>query len=578
MASGIDTARADPRPGGGGAGDQARTRRRRWPRKPGRQHTGAAERRADRREGRPKRRFSSLTLRILTLNLLALAIIVAGVLYLDQYQRGLIEGRLEALATQGLIIAAALGETVVPADPTAPQQIDPRRVATLIQPLVLPIRTRARVFGNDGVMVVDSLRLEREQSGVRIFALPPPEQPAVLEPLLDRLHDFIDRALIGDLPIYRELPYQRAEHYAEVVRALRGGIGAQARRDEAGEMVLNVAVPVRRFKAVLGALMLTAGTTDIEIRVREVRSDILTLGAIAVGVTVLLSLYLAGTIARPIRQLAAGAVRVTSGWGGSQEIPDLSRRADEIGDLSVALRAMTEALHRRVDEIERFAADVSHELKNPLSSLRSAVETIQRVDDQATQRRLYAILDDDIERMDRLISDISAASRFDAEMSRATVGAVDLAALLTTLVEVQRTTLSRDRPRIDLVIEQPGAIEVPGIEDSLGQVFRNLLDNAISFSPPEGRIIVRLAQRPDGALVTVEDQGPGIPPGKTRAVFDRFYSERPEGEKFGTHSGLGLSISRLIVEAHKGTIKAEIVAGGSAETMTGARFTVYLPS
>ena len=577
MASAIDTAKPEPGTGRDEAGTTARKRRRRWPRKkPGRE-SNTADAPADRHEGRPKRRFSSLTLRILTLNLLALAIIVAGVLYLDQYQRGLIEGRLEALATQGLIIAAALGETVVPTDPTAPQQIDPRRAAALILPLVLPIHTRARVFLNNGAMVVDSLRLERAQSGVRIRELPPPENLAILEPLLDRLHDVIDRALIGDLPTYREVPYQRAEHYAEVVRALRGGVGAQARRDDSGEMVLNVAVPVRRFKAVLGALMLTAGTTDIETRVREVRGDILTLGLIAVGVTVLLSLYLAGTIAQPIRQLASGATRVTSGWGGSREIPDLSGRADEIGDLSVALRAMTDALHRRVDEIERFAADVSHELKNPLSSLRSAIETIQRIDDQATQQRLFAILNDDIERMDRLISDISAASRFDAEMSRAIVTPVDLVALLTTLVEVQRTTLAGAGPEVDFVVAQSGAIDVRGIEDSLGQVFRNLLDNAVSFSPPGGRITVRLARRPDGAAIMVEDQGPGIPSGKTQAVFDRFYSERPEGEKFGTHSGLGLSISRLIVDAHKGTIKAENLVGGERKGVIGARFTVVLP-
>jgi two-component system sensor histidine kinase ChvG len=539
--------------------------------------SGARGQGATGRRTRPRRRFSSLTFRILALNLLALAILVAGVLYLDQYQRGLIEGRLEALATQGLIISAALAETVVPADPAAPQQINPGRAAALILPLVRPIHTRARVFGNDGTMVVDSLRLERLRAGVSIRALPPPEEPAVLEPLLDRFHKFLDRTLIGDLPTYKETPYQRAEHYAEVVRALRGRVGAQARRDADGEMVLNVAVPLRRFKAVLGALMLTAGTADIEDRVREVRGDILVLGLLAVGVTILISLYLAGTIAQPIRQLAAGAARVTSGWGGAQEIPDLSTRADEIGDLSVALRTMTEALNKRVDEIEHFAADVSHELKNPLSSLRSAIETIQRVDDQDTQRRLFAILDDDIERMDRLISDISAASRLDAEMARAVSNPIDLVAVLTALVEVRRATADEGAPEIELNIEQAGAIDIRGIEDSLVQVFRNLLDNAISFSPPGGRITVRLARRTDGAAIIVEDQGPGIPPGKTRAVFDRFYSERPEGEKFGTHSGLGLSISRLIVEAHKGTITAQNMTGHSPDDIIGARFTVVLP-
>jgi len=529
---------------------------------------------------RPRRRrrwFSSLTQRILALNLLALAIIVAGVLYMDQYQRGLIEGRLEALTTQGLIIAAALGETVVPRDPTAPQAINPERAAYLIQPLSRPIRTRARVFQNNGELVADSLRIARDRSWVEIQRLPRPEDPRPLDPLLDRLNDMIDRVLIGELPHYVDARYQRAEHYAEVVRALRGQIGAQARVDADGNMVLNVAVPVSRFKAVLGALMLTAGTEDIQSRVREVRGDILLLGLLALAITVLLSLYLAGTIAKPIHQLAAGAERVTSGWGGAQEIPDLSRRSDEIGDLSVSLRAMTQALHKRVDDIENFAADVAHELKNPLTSLRSAIETIQRIDDVDTQKRLFAVLVEDIGRMDRLITDISAASRLDAELIRATASPVDLAALLRTMVDMQRETAAPNAPTVELVLDQAGSVEVDGVEDRLAQVFRNLIDNAVTFSPPNGRITVRLSHRGDGVLVMFEDEGPGIPPSKTRAIFDRFYSERPANEKFGTHSGLGLSISKQIIEAHKGTIWAENRRGDGPGGIGGARFLVKLP-
>ncbi len=529
------------------------------------------------RSRRRRRWFSPITQRILALNLLALAILVAGVLYMDQYQRGLIEGRLEALTTQGLIIAAALGETVVPRDPTAPQTINPEHAAYLLQPLARPIRTRARLFQSNGELVADSLRIARARSLVEIRRLPAPQEETPLDPLLDRLNNLIDRVLIGELPHYVESPYQRAEHYAEVVRALRGQIGAQARVDADGNMVLNVAVPVVRFKAVLGSLMLTAGTDDIQSRVREVRGDILLLGLLAVAITVLLSLYLAGTIARPIRQLAAGAERVTSGWGDAQEIPDLSKRSDEIGDLSVSLRAMTEALRKRIDDIEQFAADVAHELKNPLTSLRSAVETIQRIDDPDTQKRLFAVLVEDIGRMDRLITDISAASRLDAELIRATASPVDLDELLGTLVAMQREMSSGDGPVVEFVRDQSGPVEIDGVVDRLAQVFRNLIDNAVTFSPPGGRITVRLSRRLDGAIVIVEDEGPGIPGSKTRAIFDRFYSERPAGEKFGTHSGLGLSISKQIVEAHKGTIWAENRPGDEPGSVAGARFLVKLP-
>jgi two-component system sensor histidine kinase ChvG len=531
---------------------------------------------AERRHRRP-RRFTVLTQRILAINLLALGIVVGGVFYLDQYQRGLIEGRLEALATQGLIIASALGETVLPRDPAAPQHMDPDAAGELLQRLIAPLDTRARLFGNDGELVIDSLHLSNAPGTVEIHELPPPEVPGLFDPLLDAISEAIDRLLIGDLPHYVEQNYQRAEHYAEVVHALHGEIDAEARRDSDGEIVLNVAVPVRRFKAVQGALMLTAGTEDIQARVRSVRGDILRLCLLALAITVLLSLFLAGTIVRPIRQLAAGAERVAGGRGGPEELPDLSRRDDEVGDLSVALRTMTNALHLRIDAIARFAADVAHELKNPLSSLRSAVDTIARIDDPATRDRLLAVLTHDIERMDRLISDISAASKLDAELSRATMAPVDLAALLGALVSVYRDAAKAGAPRIVLEVETPGPIDVRGVEDRLAQVFRNLIDNAISFSPPGGTITVRLARRRDGAEVTVEDEGPGLPQGKTEAIFERFYSERPSGERFGTHSGLGLSISKQIVDAHHGTIAGENRPGPALGTSAGARFTVWLP-
>jgi two-component system sensor histidine kinase ChvG len=258
-------------------------------------------------------------------------------------------------------------------------------------------------------------------------------------------------------------------------------------------------------------------------------------------------------------------------------IPDLSRRADEIGDLSGALREMTEALWQRLDAIERFAADVAHEIKNPLTSLNSAVETVQRVTDPTQRAKLLAIVADDVRRLDRLISDISDASRLDAELSRAETGPIDLARMLATLVEAHAATrASETAPRLVLDAASGAAGIVSGIEGRIAQVFGNLIANAVSFSPPGGAIRLNLIEQGDGIVVTVEDDGPGLPEGKLEAIFDRFYSERPKGEKFGTHSGLGLSISKQIVEAHGGSICAENRLGPDGR-VAGARFIVRLP-
>jgi len=308
-----------------------------------------------------------------------------------------------------------------------------------------------------------------------------------------------------------------------------------------------------------------------------VRLELLRIFGVALLVTVLLSVYLAGTIARPIRRLAAAAERAR-GRRARVEIPDFTGRGDEIGDLSRSLREMTDAVWQRMSAIEHFAADVVHEIKNPLSSLRSAVETATRIEDPTNQKRLMAIILDDVERLDRLITDISDASRLDAELSRIELAPVDIAAMLGALAETHQETRAADAAHLVLELPERGRqLIVPAIESRLSQVFRNLIANAASFSPAEGEI--RLRARHDGraVLVTVEDQGPGIPEDKLAAIFDRFYSERPAGEKFGTHSGLGLSISKQIVEAHRGMIWAENRKEIDG-VISGARFSIRLPS
>jgi two-component system sensor histidine kinase ChvG len=323
--------------------------------------------------------------------------------------------------------------------------------------------------------------------------------------------------------------------------------------------------------------MLSTGSAEIEEELRTVRLELLRIFGVALLVTVLLSFYLAGTIARPIRRLAAAAERAR-GRRARVEIPDFTRRGDEIGDLSRSLREMTDALWQRMSAIESFAADVAHEIKNPLSSLRSAVETAVRIDDAANQRRLMAIILNDVQRLDRLITDISDASRLDAELGRLELEPVDVAAMLGTLVEVYGATRTDDAPRLVLAIGNGDReLVVPGIETRLSQVFRNIIGNAVSFSPPLGEIRLTARHYGRAVLVTVEDQGPGIPEEKLTAIFDRFYTERPLGEQFGTHSGLGLSISKQIVEAHRGQIWAENRKNAEGITI-GARFSVRLPA
>jgi len=532
----------------------------------------------------PRRRrrgpFSPLTRRILAINLIAPALMVAGMLYLDTYRRGLIDARFEALFVEGDLIAVALGETVVGDASGGDERIDLIAARQLLRRLIGPLDTRARLFASDGRLLVDSWRLDGAGGRVEAEPLAPPNGGRLgraVETALDWLGALLSAR--EHLPPYVEREPQRAVDYGEATAALRGE-RARARRasgDANDGDVLSIAVPVQRFKRVQGALMLSATDADIEARVRAVRRAVLEIFAAALAVTVLLSVFLAGTIARPVRRLAEAADVVRQGKGSAAAIPDFSDRNDEIGDLSRALREMTDALNDRIGAIERFAADVAHEIKNPLSSLRSAVETVARVRDPEQQRNLLEIVQEDVQRLDRLISDISDASRLDAELARAEAESVDIGAMLAVLVDIHRATNAKpDVPEILLSAPPHGTLVTRGIEPRLVQVFENLIANARSFSPKGG--VVRItARRIDGWIeITIEDQGPGVPAAKLEAIFERFYSERPAGEKFGTHSGLGLSISKQIVEAHGGTIAAENL-GPDPDHAQGARFTIRLP-
>lgn len=525
---------------------------------------------------RRPRLSSPIIRRILAINVLALAILVAGLLYHGQYRESLIASELQALRVHAELLAAALGESAEEDEPTGTQSLRPAMAVRMVHRLVETTGGRARLFGPDGSLIADTQNTTHQV--VEKQELLPPEGMETDNPLpfLDRALIFYERMLnllpgLGALPPYLESATQNARDYPEVIAALEGETGFAVRSVPGNSLVLITAVPVQRYKMVLGALMLTRSSSDINLALREVRLDILKVFAIALAVTVLLSLYLASTIARPVRRLAEAAERVRHGHHRQHEIPDFGDRGDEIGELSLALKEMTDALWARMDAIESFAADVSHEIKNPLTSLRSAVETAARIKDPEQQKKLMDIILDDVQRLDRLISDISDASRLDSELSKAELETVDLERLLTTLIDARNETGGHV---IDFTCI--GELTLEGIESRLGQVFANLLANALSFSPANGSITVQALAQGKQVVVIVDDEGPGIPENKLQAIFERFYTERPDAEKFGTHSGLGLSISRQIVEALGGTLNAENRRDENGK-ISGARFTVTLP-
>ncbi|WP_374654927.1 stimulus-sensing domain-containing protein [Dongia sp.] len=521
---------------------------------------------------------SPLTRRILVLNIMALLVPVLGLLYLPTYRDSLLQSELELLKTEGSLFSGALAASGVATGPLGDEKLVPETSRQTIRRLVDVSKTRARLFTPDGVLIADSFLLSGPGGIVTITPLPPldPNESLVwkwVAGAYDWVFDRLPSSRI--LKPYQEAAVQNAADYEEVVKAMDGEAATYVRDAGKGKMILSAAVPVQRYRQVLGALLLTKPGDDIEATLRDTRLTILGVSGIALGVTVLLSLYLASTIALPIHRLADAADRVRRDKGRQKTIPDLSARGDEIGDLSGALRDMTEAVWRRMDAIEGFAADVAHEIKNPLTSLRSAVETVARVEDPLQQRKLMSIILDDVQRLDRLITDISDASRIDAEMSRVEAQPVKLRDLVLAVADIHAATGRESAPEIRTQLPDEDSLTVFGTEGRLGQVVRNLVANAVSFSPPRG-LIQLSARRVDRQVVlTVDDEGPGIPPDKLGAIFERFYSERPKGEKFGTHSGLGLSISKQIVEAYGGSLKADNRKDAAGRVL-GARFTVAL--
>ncbi|QQS11389.1 MAG: stimulus-sensing domain-containing protein [Rhodospirillales bacterium] len=530
------------------------------------------------RRRRRDRRFSPLTRRILLMNMLPIAFLAAGVVFLGDYEDALIEAELAALTVHGEIVATGLGEGAVRGSETTINRVEREQANQLMLRLTNPIGIRGRLFAETGEMLGDT-RVLRDRSRITSTALPPPDAEPPARTWFTRANDWIDARLRvarsdGE---YVDLPDPVARDYPWVEQALRGVNTRTVRRTAEGRLVLSAAVPIQRYKQVLGALMLTHDDRAIAARA-PVRLDMFRLSAIALAATILLSLFLASTIARPIQRLARAADQIGHARDGAPRMPDVGARNDEIGELADALRAMTDALWRRIEAIEMFAADVAHELKNPLTSLRSAVEVAARIDDPEKRGRLMAIVLDDVHRLNRLISDISDSSRLDAELMRGEIHAVDIGGLLTSMTEgYNATSAAKAGVRVALDLLGGGPFTAIGHDGRYGQVFRNVVDNALSFSPAGATITIGAMRERERIVVTIDDQGPGIPDANLESIFKRFYSERPSAEQFGKHSGLGLSICRQIVDAYGGSIAAGNRRDADGRVL-GARFTIALPA
>jgi len=538
--------------------------------------------------------FSNLTRRIIVLNLAGLLVLVVGILYLNQWRAGLIDARVQSLRVQGEIISAAIaasatvdsdvisinpdrllelqsGNSFSPLsyfDPSLEFPINPERVAPLLRNLITPTRTRARIYDQGGLLILDS---DNIYARGEVLGLASGEKPG--PNLLLQWWNTIIAWMPGDnFPLYQEYGPDEGRRYPEVSSALEGAPADFVRVDAQNQLVVSVAVPVQRVRAVVGVLLLSTAPGEIDSIVSQERWGILRIAMIAAAVQIALSLLLAGTIAGPMRRLSAAAERVQTAGNGRAEIPDFTDRPDEIGHLSGALRSMTDALYNRIEAIERFAADVAHELKNPLTSLRSAVETLPLAKRPEDKERLNAIIQHDVRRLDRLITDISSASRLDAELARESSERVDVEKLAEAMVTIQADMAAGRGVTVELTKRAgKGAAIINGHESRLAQVFANLIDNAVSFSPEGGVVRLAVSTDPEQITVTVTDEGRGIT-GDVGRIFQRFYTDRPGAENFGNHSGLGLSISKQIVDAHKGTIRAH-----NRTDASGAVFSVVLP-
>jgi two-component system sensor histidine kinase ChvG len=552
----------------------------------------------------------SLLRRILVSNLLSLVIVLGGVFYLSVTHNWLLEAKRQSLQKQGQIIATAIGENTrtdiftgqtdgeAVSEPRVPFRDDafsalefslsPERVTPILNRIIKPTDARARIYDRSGNLVVDTATLLQKSRGhvARPDASDPSDRPRTRNLWTQITQWMID----NELPVYREIGNANGTAYPEVRAALEGKSAAILLLDGRGEQIVAIAEPIRRAKSktVQGVLFLSTRPGEISAILNEERSVIWTLAAFALTATLISSWLLARTVAEPMRRLSEAAEHVSRNIEARTELPDEANRKDEVGQMAVAFRAMTAALFRRIEQSEKFAADVAHELKNPLAAARSTAEALTYAKTDAQRDQLVAQIQGEIKRLSRLITDMSNASRLDAEMARQPMQPQDVRKVVAEVVGIFRDIHSDGTRAVVLDVEQQRAdadFSVLGHDGRLAQVATNLIDNALSFTPEHGTVTISVRRVDQDVEIAVTDTGPGIPPDRLEAIFERFYSDRPEtDQKRGKNSGLGLSISREIVLAHNGRIYAENVHGSAVggnpldAKPSGARFVVRLPA
>lgn len=555
--------------------------------------------------GRPFRSASaSLTRRIMIANLVGLIVMIGGIYYLSHYQTWLVEAKKESLRTQGELIAAAiasdarieqgnieinLDKASRPDKARVPYRDDgfsslqlsirPERATPILRRLIQHTKNRARIYGRDGTLIVDTATLLTKGQLTR---------PAADADQTSKPKNFWTRltAVLIDkhLPVYKEIGNAKGTSYPEVRAALDGTATPLLLLDKDGDQFVSMAVPIRRANSVLGALLLSTRPGDIEKSLSDERWRITLLAVIALIATLVSSLLLARTVAEPIRRLSDAAEEVSRNISARAHLPDYADRNDEVGQLSRAFSSMTAALYRRIESSESFAADVAHELKNPLTAARSTAESLVYAKTPEQRDELVRQIQNELKRLNRLITDVSNASRLDAELARQTMVPTLITDVVDNVAKIFRDILSEDGRSVRVAVDpavDPQTLKVTGHEGRLGQVFTNLIDNAVSFSPADGVVVLTVKQTAQHVEITIDDEGPGIPEDRLAIIFDRFYTDRPQSEALrGKNSGLGLSISREIIHAHSGEIRAENRrAAGSAPNSrpVGARFVVRLP-
>ena len=536
-------------------------------------------RKKERRSSSRKRRVSPLTIKILSINVIAIFVVFTAVLHLDRYEDSLIQTELEGLERQATLFANALSEVAVARNPGTQNYLSIIAVQNVIDRSALDSPARSRVFGTGGELLADSYRLPGRVPSVTTKPLASVSPNIFFQKFLDKFfQDFFHSPTQQHVPNYQQHTIQLARAFPEVISALRGSSIKTVKATTTGRKLLTVAMPIRKkYKPVLGVLLLSSDDKNINVAFNSYQKELIIAVVIAIIITSALSLYLSRSITRPIRRLASAAEKIRSDRNGRHEITEVSERNDELGELSKALTQMTDDLWQRLDAIEKFAADVAHEIKNPLTSIRSAVETASKIKDNEKRDKLLALILDDVHRLDRLITDISDSSRLDTELSREKFTAIDIAKLLLAFYELRTSQKKFGEKNLTLdIMEGNAELLILGHEIRIVQVIDNIVDNAITFSPPHGNINIVVSADTKSVTITIDDQGPGIPKGKLDAIFDRFYSERPPTEKFGLHSGLGLSICKQITEAHNGEITAENRLNHQSITK-GARFIITLP-